>query len=164
IERKGEIALKMTFGAQPWHIVVEYLLEATIIGLVGGLIGFAVGAGLAALLDLAGRTVNMDVFLITDRLAKVTLALSMALGGGGRYRSRAAGCPAGSGPGTAGAVVRRAKGRQVAAVEVRDLTRKYRQGNDSMVRALDGVTLSVDPGEFVSVVGRSGSGKTTFLH
>ena len=82
IERKGEIALKMTFGAQPWHIVVEYLLEATIIGLVGGLIGFAVGAGLAALLDLAGRTVNMDVFLITDRLAKVTLALSMALGVG----------------------------------------------------------------------------------
>ena len=52
----------------------------------------------------------------------------------------------------------------MAAVEVRDLTRKYRQGNDSMVRALDGVTLSVDPGEFVSVVGRSGSGKTTFLH
>jgi len=52
----------------------------------------------------------------------------------------------------------------VAAVEVRDLTRKYRQGNDSLVRALDGVTLSVDPGEFVSVVGRSGSGKTTFLH
>ena len=52
----------------------------------------------------------------------------------------------------------------MAAVEVRDLTRKYRQGNDSLVRALDGVTLSVDPGEFVSVVGRSGSGKTTFLH
>jgi len=52
----------------------------------------------------------------------------------------------------------------VAAVEVRDLTRKYRQGNDSMVRALDGVTLSIDAGEFVSLVGRSGSGKTTFLH
>lgn len=52
----------------------------------------------------------------------------------------------------------------MAAVEVRDLARKYRQGEDNMVRALDGVTLSVDPGEFVSVVGRSGSGKTTFLH
>jgi len=82
IERQGEIALKMTFGAQPWHIVAEYLLEATIIGLVGGLIGFAAGAGLAALLDLAGRTVNMDVFLITDRLAKITLGLSLALGVG----------------------------------------------------------------------------------
>lgn len=52
----------------------------------------------------------------------------------------------------------------MAAVEVRDLARKYRQGEDNMVRALDGVTLSVDPGEFISVVGRSGSGKTTFLH
>src|SRR5262249_60998815 len=74
IERKGEIALKMTFAAQPWHIVVEYLLEATISGLVGGLIGFAVAAGLAALLDLAGRTVNMLVFLSTERTASVTLS------------------------------------------------------------------------------------------
>ena len=52
----------------------------------------------------------------------------------------------------------------MAAVEVRDLIRKYRQGEDNMVRALDGITLSIDAGEFVSLVGRSGSGKTTFLH
>lgn len=82
IERGREIALKMTFGARAWHIVVEYLLEATIIGLVGGVIGFALGAGLAALLDLAGRTVNMDVFLVTDRLAWIALGLAAALGAG----------------------------------------------------------------------------------
>ena len=80
VERQGEIALKMTFGARAWHIGVEYLLEATIIGLAGGLIGFALGAGLAALLDLAGRTVSMDVFMVTGRLAKIALGLSIALG------------------------------------------------------------------------------------
>lgn len=52
----------------------------------------------------------------------------------------------------------------MAAIEVRDLTRKYRQGEANTVQALDGVTLTIDAGEFVSIVGRSGSGKTTFLH
>lgn len=82
IERSREIALKVTFGARTWQIGVEYLLEATIIALVGGVIGFALGAGLAALLDLAGRTVNMDVFLITDRLAKIVLGFAVTLGVG----------------------------------------------------------------------------------
>jgi ABC-type lipoprotein export system ATPase subunit len=52
----------------------------------------------------------------------------------------------------------------VAAVEVRGLTREYRRGEGGVVRALDGVTLSVQAGEFVSLVGRAGSGKTTLLH
>ncbi|MDQ2966449.1 MAG: ABC transporter ATP-binding protein, partial [Chloroflexota bacterium] len=38
----------------------------------------------------------------------------------------------------------------------------YKQGKN-IVRALDGVSLSIQSGEFVSVVGRSGSGKTTLL-
>ena len=50
----------------------------------------------------------------------------------------------------------------MSAIEVVGLTKHYRQG-DAVVRALDGVTLDVDSGEFLSVVGRSGSGKTTFL-
>jgi putative ABC transport system permease protein len=70
----------MAFGARAWHITVEYLLEAIFIGLVGGLTGFALGVGLAQLLDVAGRAVGMDVFLITDRLAKVALLLATALG------------------------------------------------------------------------------------
>ncbi|HKF75068.1 MAG TPA: ABC transporter ATP-binding protein [Candidatus Dormibacteraeota bacterium] len=52
----------------------------------------------------------------------------------------------------------------MAAIEVRDLTLTYRQGEPSVVQALAGVTLSVQAGEFVSVVGRSGTGKTTLLH
>jgi putative ABC transport system ATP-binding protein len=48
------------------------------------------------------------------------------------------------------------------AVQVEDLVKHYRQA-DAVVHALDGVSLKVESGEFVSIIGRSGSGKTTFL-
>ena len=48
------------------------------------------------------------------------------------------------------------------AIEARGLTKHYRKGT-ATVRALDGVDLTIGKGEFVAVVGRSGSGKTTFL-
>jgi putative ABC transport system ATP-binding protein len=50
----------------------------------------------------------------------------------------------------------------MAAIELTDLTKHYKQGKN-IVKALDGVTLSIQSGEFVAVVGRSGSGKTTML-
>jgi putative ABC transport system ATP-binding protein len=50
----------------------------------------------------------------------------------------------------------------MAALELKDLTRHYLQGK-TVVKALDGVNLEIERGEFVSVVGRSGSGKTTML-
>jgi ABC-type lipoprotein export system ATPase subunit len=50
----------------------------------------------------------------------------------------------------------------MAAIEMTDLTKHYKQGKN-VVKALDGVTLRIESGEFVAVVGRSGSGKTTML-
>jgi len=50
----------------------------------------------------------------------------------------------------------------MASIEVKDLKKHYKQGT-SVVKALDGVTYTVESGEFISIVGRSGSGKTTML-
>jgi putative ABC transport system ATP-binding protein len=48
-------------------------------------------------------------------------------------------------------------------IRVRDLVKKYRMG-DMEVPALRGVTLAMGTGEFVAVMGSSGSGKSTFMN
>jgi putative ABC transport system ATP-binding protein len=50
----------------------------------------------------------------------------------------------------------------MANVRLEELTKHYKRG-DEIIRALDGVTVTIEKGEFVAVVGRSGSGKTTML-
>jgi putative ABC transport system ATP-binding protein len=54
-------------------------------------------------------------------------------------------------------------GERVPLLEVRDVVKKYRVGRE-VITALAGVTLEVEEGEFVAILGTSGCGKTTLLN
>ncbi len=49
-------------------------------------------------------------------------------------------------------------------IDIKELYKIYNEGQESEVRALDGVSLQIDRGEFVAIVGASGSGKSTMMN
>lgn len=48
-------------------------------------------------------------------------------------------------------------------IEIKDLYKVYRVGSEK-IHALDGISLTIEEGEFCAVVGTSGSGKSTLLN
>src|SRR5207245_9515853 len=62
-ERVREIGLKKAIGAHTRHILREYLLEATLIGAIGGTIGLLLGWGITRLVNAATAASNRSFFL-----------------------------------------------------------------------------------------------------
>jgi putative ABC transport system ATP-binding protein len=51
-----------------------------------------------------------------------------------------------------------------ALIDIRDVTKTYEMGAETIVHALDGVSLSIEEGDYVAIMGPSGSGKSTLMN
>lgn len=51
----------------------------------------------------------------------------------------------------------------MSLIEVRDMYKIYNPGENE-VRAIDGISLTIEKGEFVAIIGQSGSGKSTLMN
>ena len=75
-ERTREIGLRKAVGARKADILIQFLLEAVVLSLVGGLIGILLGVGLAKLVDMTGVIESLVTF---DSIA-LAVGFSVAIG------------------------------------------------------------------------------------
>jgi putative ABC transport system permease protein len=79
-ERVREIGIRKAIGASTGSIVRHFIGESAVIGVVGGLAGLALGAGIVFLGNAAGEASGNILFLLTPRLATGSLAFALVLG------------------------------------------------------------------------------------
>jgi putative ABC transport system permease protein len=77
-ERVREIGLKKAVGARTRHVLGEFLAESTLIGAIGGVLGFSLGYLLTLALDGTGGSGGL--FLVTPRLVILCLGFAVVLG------------------------------------------------------------------------------------
>jgi len=79
-ERVREIGLKKAVGATTLNILVEFLIEATLIGLIGGLIGYGLGALIVGVKNATTPPDQSTLFLITPGLTILAIGFATGLG------------------------------------------------------------------------------------
>lgn len=79
-ERVREIGLKKAVGATTFDIMGEFLFEATLIGVVGGVIGYGLGALITILANDTTPPGQSTLFLITPMLTILAIGFSTVLG------------------------------------------------------------------------------------
>jgi putative ABC transport system permease protein len=79
-ERIREIGIKKAIGASNFRILREFVLEAAVMGLLGGLIGLLLGWGTVRLINFITAPSGQIIFLTTPRLAIGSVVFSTFLG------------------------------------------------------------------------------------
>jgi putative ABC transport system permease protein len=79
-ERIREIGIKKAIGASNLRILREFVLEAAVMGLIGGLIGLALGWGTVRIINFITAPSGQVIFLTTPRLAIGAVVFSTLLG------------------------------------------------------------------------------------
>ncbi len=79
-ERIREIGIKKAVGAKTRNIMQEYLTEAGLIGLIGGLVGWSLGALTILIINRAMADSGNVIFLLTARISVFAIVFSVVLG------------------------------------------------------------------------------------
>jgi len=79
-ERVREIGLKKAVGATTLNVMGEFLVEATMIGLIGGLIGYGLGAAIVLIKNATTPADQSTLFLLTPNLTILAIGFATVLG------------------------------------------------------------------------------------
>jgi putative ABC transport system permease protein len=79
-ERVREIGLKKAVGATTFNIMGEFLVEATFIGVVGGVVGYGLGAAITIIANATTPPGQSTLFLITPNLTILAIGFATVLG------------------------------------------------------------------------------------
>jgi putative ABC transport system permease protein len=75
-ERTREIGIRLAIGAQAYQVLMQFLVEAVVLSLFGGVIGIALGLGLAA---LGGRLLSVP-FIFSPTIVAIAFLFSALVG------------------------------------------------------------------------------------
>jgi putative ABC transport system permease protein len=79
-ERVREIGLKKAVGATTFNIMGEFLVEATLIGIVGGVVGYGLGALITIIANATTPPGQSTLFLVTPNLTILAIGFATVLG------------------------------------------------------------------------------------